>query len=429
MSRGEAFHFADFTLDVGERQLLRSGSVIRLSPKALDVLAALVRQPRHLVTKAELLADVWPESFVEEGILTVHISALRKALGDDTRPPAYIETVARSGYRFIAPVTRGTAHEEPSAPNALARSAELYELVGCGRSHLLSGSYFELPDAVEAFRAAIKIDSTYAPAHAGLARARCAQAALRALAMDSASADAQVALGTVLFLSEWDWDAAERSLFRALDINPDHTEALVQYGSLLEALGRLDEGLRFKQQALARDPRSALVLVHIAHSYWNQRKYDETLVWAQRTLAVDPKHPLASGFLAAVYLKVEDIEKFVAENLRIAATFGVSDEALVNQKQVTQLQEAYEATGLAGMMGCMADQITNERLDFDHLLKIALRRAVLYGAAGRLDEAFDCLDQAIAFRDPALVQLAVGPQWDSLRGDPRFGERLRAMRL
>jgi hypothetical protein len=71
-------------------------------------------------------------------------------------------------------------------------------------------------------------------------------------------------------------------------------------------------------------------------------------------------------------------------------TFGVSDEALVKPRQVTQLQEAYAATALAGMMGWMADQITNERLDFDHLLRIALRRAVLYGAAGRLDEAFDC---------------------------------------
>ena len=97
--------------------------------------------------------------------------------------------------------------------------------------------------------------------------------ALRALAMDSASADAQVALGTVLFLSEWDWTAAERSLCRAIDINPDHTEALLQYGSLQEALGRLDDGLRIKQQALARDPRSALVLVQIAMSYWHQRKY------------------------------------------------------------------------------------------------------------------------------------------------------------
>ena len=60
---------------------------------------------------------------------------------------------------------------------------------------------------------------------------------------------------------------------------------------------------------------------------------------------------------------------------------------------------------------------------------MAFRRAVLYGAASRLDEAFECLDQAIAFRDPALVHLAVAPQWDSLRGDPRFGERLKAMGL
>src|SRR4029077_3165163 len=153
--------------------------------------------------------------------------------------------------------------------------AELYELVGRGRSHLLSGSYFELPAAVDAFRSAIEIDPTYAPAQAGLARARCVQAvfravphqeafaeakgsALRALAMDSDCADAQVALGTVLFLSEWDWRAAERSLRRALDINPDHSEALLHYGSLMEALGKLEEGLRFKHQALARDPRSPI---------------------------------------------------------------------------------------------------------------------------------------------------------------------------
>ncbi len=77
----------------------------------------------------------------------------------------------------------------------------------------------------------------------------------------------------------------------------------------------------------------------------------------------------------------------------------------------------------------MVDQITNQDLDFDSILKLAFTRAVLYGAAGRIDEAFDCLDQAIAFRDPALVHLAVAPEWDSMRGDPRFAERLRSMRL
>ncbi len=77
----------------------------------------------------------------------------------------------------------------------------------------------------------------------------------------------------------------------------------------------------------------------------------------------------------------------------------------------------------------MVDQITNPQLDFDILLKMPFFRAALYGAAGRLDEAFNCLDQAIAYRDPALVHLAVALEWDSMRGDPRFAECLRSIAL
>jgi DNA-binding winged helix-turn-helix (wHTH) protein len=449
-TRSEVFHFDAFTLDVRERRLLRGGEAVRLSPKAYDVLVALVQQRGHLVTKEELLRRLWPESFVEEGSLNVYVSALRKALGEDARRPAYIETVARSGYRFIAAVTFDPAEVKPEKsfiPSAVARPVELYELVGRGRSHLLSGSFFELPAAVDAFRSAIEIDPTYAPAHAGLARARCVQAAfrvvphqeafaeakasaLRALAMDSASADAQVALGTVLFLSEWDWTAAERSLRRALEINPDHTEALLQYGSLQEALGRLDDGLRCKQQALARDPRSPGVLVQIATSYWHQRKYDDTLVWARRALEVDPKHVLACQFINKVYLQIGDINRFAAWSVSMAIEFGFSEERVAVMKQVTaDAQHVYATAGLSGVNRFWVDQITNPQLDFDILLKMAFFRAVLYGGAGRLDEAFDCLDQAIALRDPALVHLAVAPEWDSLRSDPRFAERLRSMAL
>ena len=446
MATSEVFHFGEFTLDVRERRLLRGAEAVRLSPKAYDVLVALVQQRGRLVTKDELLKRLWPESFVEEGGLSVHVSALRKALGEDAHRPIYIETVARSGYRFIAAVTCDPAGEKSSAPSAMSRPVELYELVGRGRSHLLSGSYFELPAAVDAFRSAIEVDPTYAPAHAGLARARCVQAAfrvvphqeafteakasaLRALAMDSASADAQVALGTVLFLSEWDWTAAERSLQRALEINPDHTEALLQYGSLQEALGRLDEGLRCKQQALARDPRSPGVLVQIAISYWHQRKYDDTLVWARRALEVDPKHLLACQFINHVYWKIGDVNRFAAWTVSQAIELGFPERVAVLKQVTADMQQVYSTAGLSGVNRFLVDQITNQDLDFDALLKMASARAVLYGAAGRLDEAFDCLDQAIAYRDPALVQLAVAPDWDSLRGDPRFAERLRSMAL
>jgi len=272
----ERFQFGDFTLDVDERRLSRTGGhAVRLAPKAFDLLVALLRESGRLVTKAELLARVWPDSFVEEGILSVHIASLRKALDGSSRGPMCIETVPRSGYRFVAPVKRSLSRDDPLDVRAVLPPIEVYELVGRGRSHLLSGSYFELPYAATAFRAAIEIDPTYAAAHAGLALTRCAQAslrmmphleayadakasALRALAMDDGCADAQVALGSVLFLSEWDWTGAERSLRRALDINPAHSEGLLQYGSLMEALGHLEQGLRFKQQALERIPASRL---------------------------------------------------------------------------------------------------------------------------------------------------------------------------
>lgn len=77
----------------------------------------------------------------------------------------------------------------------------------------------------------------------------------------------------------------------------------------------------------------------------------------------------------------------------------------------------------------MADAVHDPRLEFDGMLKLASRRAMLYGNAGRLDEAFEYLDQAIASRDPALVYLSVAPHWDSLRGDPRFRQRLERLAL
>ena len=254
--------------------------------------------------------------------------------------------------------------------------------------------------------------------------------ALRALAIDSACVDAHVALGTVLFLHDWDWPAAERSLRRALALDPAHTEGLVQYGALMEALGKLDEGLQFKQQALVRNPRSPWLLVQIATSYWHQRKHDETLVWAQRALDLDPTHLLAMSLLSFVHWRRGDLLNFLEENLGDAPPPGVSDEALANLHQIVAEMRSVQANaGLGGVTQYMADAVKDPRLEFDLMLKLASRRAIFYGDAGRLDDAFDYLDQAIASRDPALVYLSVAPQFDSLRGDSRFSQRLRRLAL
>src|SRR5437879_5222705 len=105
MTGREQYEFGEFTLDVSERQLLKGADSVSLAPKAHDLLVALVRDAGRLITKRDLLELLWPDSFVEEGILSVHISSLRKALGDTSRRSTFIETVSRSGYRFIGSVT------------------------------------------------------------------------------------------------------------------------------------------------------------------------------------------------------------------------------------------------------------------------------------------------------------------------------------
>src|SRR5688572_30387064 len=105
------YEFGSFRLDKSERQLLRNGSVVSLTPKSFDTLLFLVENHGHVLEKNELMKALWPGSFVEEGNLSDNISKLRQALGDDRKAPKYIETVARRGYRFIAEVQE-IQHEE-----------------------------------------------------------------------------------------------------------------------------------------------------------------------------------------------------------------------------------------------------------------------------------------------------------------------------
>jgi tetratricopeptide (TPR) repeat protein len=89
----------------------------------------------------------------------------------------------------------------------------------------------------------------------------------------------------VLFLVEWNWPAAERSFRRALASDPAYIDAYVEYGSLMEARGDLENGLDLKRKALC--PDSPLVLLAVSLSYWHQHRYEDSIEWANRALAID----------------------------------------------------------------------------------------------------------------------------------------------
>ena len=103
------FRFHPFELNVAERCLKKADQVIPLGGRAFDILIALLENPGETVSKAGLIAKVWPDVTVEEGGLRVHLSALRKALGDGQFGDKYIANIQGHGYRFIAPVTQVSA--------------------------------------------------------------------------------------------------------------------------------------------------------------------------------------------------------------------------------------------------------------------------------------------------------------------------------
>jgi Tol biopolymer transport system component/DNA-binding winged helix-turn-helix (wHTH) protein len=117
-------HFYDFdrfTLDASERLLLREGRPVRLTPKEFDTLLALVRGAGRVMSKEDLLKEIWPDTFVGEATLAQNVFTLRKALGEPEGGGAFVETVPRRGYRFAVEVTERREGEEEAHALADAR--------------------------------------------------------------------------------------------------------------------------------------------------------------------------------------------------------------------------------------------------------------------------------------------------------------------
>jgi len=109
--RAKSFRFLGFELDRARRLLFKDGDAVPLHPKALDLLLALVESHGEVLTKDELLDRVWPGQFVEEGNLKVHVSALRKVLGESRNEHRFIATIPGRGYTFVADLEIGAGDE------------------------------------------------------------------------------------------------------------------------------------------------------------------------------------------------------------------------------------------------------------------------------------------------------------------------------
>jgi DNA-binding winged helix-turn-helix (wHTH) protein/TolB-like protein/Tfp pilus assembly protein PilF len=120
----ERLQVGGWTVEPTLNQLSAPGRTVKLEPKAMAVLLHLADRPRRVVSREALISAVWPGVVVSDDALTQVVVKLRKALGDAPDEPAYIQTIAKGGYRLVAPVLRSA--EQPPEPNL----AELEPLDG-----------------------------------------------------------------------------------------------------------------------------------------------------------------------------------------------------------------------------------------------------------------------------------------------------------
>ncbi len=137
VSKHRTYEFEDFRLDVDHLLLFRAGEQLKLTPKLVETLLALVERQGEIVSKDDLMQIVWPDTAVEESNLSQNLYVIRKALGTNTAGGAFIETLRGRGYRFCGNVSLSQPQfkpTEPPRPLRVERSENIYSVVDWRRS-------------------------------------------------------------------------------------------------------------------------------------------------------------------------------------------------------------------------------------------------------------------------------------------------------
>lgn len=643
------FEFGEFSLDVGERALRRSGESLPLTPKAFDTLAVLVENAGNLVEKDEIMKAVWPDSFVEEAGLARNISVLRKALGQDAGGQQFIETVAKKGYRFTADVrehveqgaalvsavgssqavqlrdtntavlelsrveppqdslelsvakasrrsrsqvaiasvvvalalgsllwyafrsrpfdkgniksiavlpfkrldkaddaerfgigmadtlitrlsniqaltVRSTrdvmryeegAQDLAAAGNALdvdavldgsfqqaadrvritvrlihtrsksqiwaaqfdeklsdiftmqdAISAQVVESLSLNLSDVerqqlakkytedldayqayLKGRYFltkrtreDVGKTIEHFEEAIRLSPNYALAYAGLADtyatkaylsrttvnrelsySQAKQAALKAIEIDDRLAEAHASLGFILRDSEWNWMQSEKSLKRAIELNPNYASAHHYYAVLLATLGRVDEAVSEIATAQRLDPLSLLINADMAEMYIFAREPQRAIEVAQKALEMDPRYMRLQRMLMWAYLQAGRFDEAIREVQNAPESEGPSAifSMSIRGCALAASGQREKADEMAGKLLALADTYA----------PAFVQAAAICSMLGEKDRAFELLEKAFAARDDRFLWIKVDPRFDGLRNDLRYAQLLERTNL
>jgi TolB-like protein/DNA-binding winged helix-turn-helix (wHTH) protein/Tfp pilus assembly protein PilF len=314
------------------------------------------------------------------------------------------------------PAKRETAEVKPA-------SHEDYLL---GRYYWNQGDDTSLRRSIELYRRALEKDPKNALAYAGLADAYSAlsdfylppravmpearAAALNAVQLDESLSAAHNALCVVFTTYEWNWSAADRECRRAIELNPNSSDAHDSYGMLLAYIGRFAEAAAEIRHAEALDPFSFRIYCDGAFIAFLAHDYKLAEEQAKRSIDLAPDYFLMRSYLALIYVQMRK-----------------NDEAVAEAEQAARLTGSPLIKGWLGYVYAATGRATEARRIADALIQLRTRSYVCAFeigttelSLGHRDEAFRWFEAAYEDRSLCITSMKFDPRLDTVRSDARY---------
>jgi len=399
-----AWTFGPFELDPGRRRLVAGGQAVGITDRQVAILSALVANAGQIVSKDALVRAGWQDVAVGDNSLEQAISGLRRIFAEHDRGAVYIDTVARRGYRFSAPVQRVATRESDEALDALLAPHRAFVE---GRAALESPDPVQVEHARDGFERAVQAVPDHAVAHRGLATACVMQFEMTRAdpAPDRASLE-----------------RAEHHARESCRLDPQAAESWATLGFVL---GQTDDHARqvdaraALQRATTLEPSNWRHHFRLAAVSWGE----ERLSAARRALALLPGSPLAHWMAASVFVArqlLDDADRELTAGIDAQATRSSGDSRF----------HSVALHWLRGLVRLAQGDTAAAMIDFERELEIdpsqhlyarecAANTWYAIGIVHRRDER--AADAALAF-ERALALVPSHPMTRAALGLPARGE-------
>ncbi len=404
---------AEIGVELGTDYVI-SGSLQQVSDKVRVTVQMVDLQDSRLT---------WADHFEETA---VHIFAVEDSISE--------KIAAALALKF-------TQDRQSSLRHQSTRNNQAWQYYLRGRYFLSKRTFSSAQSAIDCFRRALAADSGYTYSWVGLADAyiliglhgaltgwlpprdtypQAKHAALEALRIDDASAEAHASLGFIRFFYDWDPQAAQQEFSRSFSLHAHYVNAHHWYAMVCAFLGQERDAVLAIDRALQIEPLSSLLNANKGYVYYFARKYDDAIAQLQLTLEIDssfaPTHHRLGLSYGALGRERDAVRHF--------------EEALLLSDDSPQVLGA-----LGHLYGRAGDKATAQKMlerlvEKSHMGYVsAATFAEVYIGLGQYTEAFKLLEQALNERTSALVRIGVDPRFDCVRSDARFQALIRRVHI